>query len=122
MEFIDRKKEFARLQKALQREKPQFIAVYGRRRIGKSTLIKRLMDFSRGDIYFLADRTSEPSQRQLFSSAASMSVEGFSMASYPTWESLFVSLNRLIDHRITVCLDEFPVDQGDRYLIHKYEV
>jgi AAA+ ATPase superfamily predicted ATPase len=36
MEFIDRKKEFARLQKALQREKPQFIAVYGRRRIGKS--------------------------------------------------------------------------------------
>lgn len=108
MEFIDRKKEFARLQKALQREKPQFIAVYGRRRIGKSTLIKRLMDFSRGDIYFLADRTSEPSQRQLFSSAASMSVEGFSMASYPTWESLFVSLNRLIDHRITVCLDEFP--------------
>jgi len=37
-----------------------------------------------------------------------MSVEGFSMVSYPTWESLFVSLNRLIDHRITVCLDEFP--------------
>ncbi len=67
MEFVDRKKEFARLQTALQREKPQFIAVYGRRRIGKSTLIKKVMDFSRGDIYFLADKTSEPSQRQLFS-------------------------------------------------------
>jgi len=108
MEFVDRKKEFARLQKALQRENPQFIAVYGRRRIGKSTLIKRVMDFSRGDIYFLADRTSEPSQRQLFSATVDMSIEGFSMASYPTWESLLVSLNRALDHRITVCLDEFP--------------
>ena len=108
MEFVDRKKEFARLQTALQREKPQFIAVYGRRRIGKSTLIKKVMDFSRGDIYFLADKTSEPSQRQLFSTTVDMSIEGFSMASYPTWESLFVSLNRSVDHRITVCLDEFP--------------
>ena len=108
MEFVDRKKELSRLQKALEREKPQFIAVYGRRRIGKSTLIKKVMDFSRGDIYFIADKTSEPSQRQLFSSIVDMTIEGFSMANYPTWESLFVSLNRFVDHRITVCLDEFP--------------
>ena len=40
MEFVDRKKEYARLQASLKREKPQFIVIYGRRRIGKSTLIK----------------------------------------------------------------------------------
>lgn len=108
MEFVDRKKEYDRLQKALVREKTQFIVIYGRRRIGKSTLIKKVMDFSRGDIYFLADRTSEPSQRQLFATTVDQSIEGFSMASYPTWESLFLSLNRSVDHRITVCLDEFP--------------
>ena len=39
MEFVDRKKEFARVQTALQREKPQFIAVYGRRRIAVVTSI-----------------------------------------------------------------------------------
>lgn len=108
MEFVDRKKEYDRLQKALVREKPQFIVVYGRRRIGKSTLIKKLMNFGRGDIYFLADRTSEPSQRQLFAATVDQVIEGFSMANYPTWESLFLSLNRSVDHRITVCLDEFP--------------
>ena len=108
MEFIDRKKEFERLQKSLNREKPQFIVVYGRRRIGKSTLIKKVMDFSRGDIYFLADKTSEPSQRQLISATIDMTIEGFATANYPTWESLLLSLNRSIDHRITVCLDEFP--------------
>ena len=108
MEFVDRKKEFERLQKSLRREKPQFIVVYGRRRIGKSTLIKKVMDFSRGDIYFLADKTSEPSQRQLFSTTIDMTIEGFSAANYLTWESLLLSLNRSVDHRITVCLDEFP--------------
>ena len=108
MEFVDRKKEFERLQKSLRREKPQFIVVYGRRRIGKSTLIKKVMDFSRGDIYFLADKTSEPSQRQLFSTTIDMTIEGFSAANYPTWESLLLSLNRSVDHRITICLDEFP--------------
>ena len=108
MEFIDRQKETDRLQTALIREKSQFIVIYGRRRIGKSTLIKKVMDSSRGDIYFLADKTSEASQRQLFSAAVDVSFEGFSMASYPSWESLFVSLNRTIDHRIIVCLDEFP--------------
>ena len=108
MEFVDRKKESERLQKSLKREKPQFIVVYGRRRIGKSTLIKKVMDFSRGDIYFLADKTSEPSQRQLFSTTIDMTIEGFSAANYPTWESLLLSLNRSVDHRITVCLDEFP--------------
>ena len=108
MEFVDRKKEFERLQKSLRREKPQFIVVYGRRRIGKSTLIKKVMDFSRGDIYFLADKTSEPSQRQLFSTTIDMTIDGFSAANYPTWESLLLSLNRSVDHRITVCLDEFP--------------
>lgn len=66
------------------------------------------MDFERGDIYFLADKTAEPSQRQLFSSLIDMSIEGFSMANYPNWESLLLSLNRSISHRITVCLDEFP--------------
>ncbi|MBR4387959.1 MAG: ATP-binding protein [Prevotella sp.] len=108
MEFVDRKNEFARLQKSLNREKPQFLVIYGRRRIGKSTLIKKVMDFDRGDIYFLADKTSEPSQRQLFSSMVDLVIGGFSMANYPSWESLFVSLSRSLDHRITVCLDEFP--------------
>ena len=108
MEFVDRQKEIGRIQKALKREKPQFIVIYGRRRIGKSTLIKKTMDFNRGDIYYLADKTSEPSQRQLLSTTIDMSIEGFSMANYPNWEALLLSLNRAIDHRMTVCLDEFP--------------
>ena len=55
MKFVDRIEETARLEKALTREKSSFIVVYGRRRLGKSTLIKRVM--SDKDLYFLADRS-----------------------------------------------------------------
>ena len=35
-DFIDRKDYLERINNALQRENPQFIVIYGRRRIGKS--------------------------------------------------------------------------------------
>lgn len=108
MDFLDRKEDMERLRTALSRERKQFVVIYGRRRIGKSTMVKRMLDFERGDIYFMADRTSEASQRQLFSMVVGLSVEGFELATYPDWRSLFVNLNNRLQHRITVCLDEFP--------------
>lgn len=108
MMFVDRQRELTRLKTALKRDKPQFIVIYGRRRIGKSTLIKKVLDFERGDIFFMADRTSEPSQRHLFSATVDRIINGFSSANYPNWESLLVNLNRFVDKRVTVCLDEFP--------------
>lgn len=41
MNFVDRIEETARLRDALSREKFSLVVVYGRRRLGKSTLIKR---------------------------------------------------------------------------------
>ena len=57
-EFVDREKDKNRLQSALKRADCQFIVVYGRRRIGKSALIKNVLRADR-DLYFLSDQTSE---------------------------------------------------------------
>ncbi len=65
-DFIDRKDYLERVYNALQREKPQFIVIYGRRRIGKSKLVKEIMDWNKKDIYFLSDQTNETNQRMLF--------------------------------------------------------
>lgn len=108
MEFLDRHKEVNRLKTALNRDKSQFIVLYGRRRIGKSTLLKNILNLSRGDIYFLADRTSEASQRELLAEMIGMNISGFNNMVYPNWESLFVNLNKIIRQRVTLCLDEFP--------------
>ena len=43
MKFVDRIDEAARLKDALAREKSSLVVMYGRRRLGKSTLIKRVL-------------------------------------------------------------------------------
>lgn len=107
--FIDRKDYLERIGDALQREKPQFIVIYGRRRIGKSTLIKEVMDWKRKDVYFLSDQTNEANQRMLFAKTAALGgIEDFDKVTYPDWETLFRALNRQVIKKSTVCLDEFP--------------
>ena len=65
MDFLDRTNDIQRINTALTREERQFIVLYGRRRIGKSTLLKRVLSEQRGDVYFLSDQTSETHQRML---------------------------------------------------------
>ena len=106
-QFIDRESDVARLREALGRQDAQFIVIYGRRRIGKSTLIKEVINIKK-DLYFLSDQTSEQNQRVLFSRMVSERIEGFDKVIYPDWETSFRSLNNQLQGRITVCLDEFP--------------
>ena len=56
-QFIDRQYSLKRLRNALLITTPQLLVIYGRRRIGKSTLIKEIMQDK--DVYFLSDQTNE---------------------------------------------------------------
>ena len=106
MNFVDRIEETARLRDALSREKSSLVVVYGRRRLGKSTLIKRVL--SDGDVYFLADRSEGQHQRTLLAKVVAQVFPDFDKLTYPDWESLFRALNYRTDKRFTLCLDEFP--------------
>lgn len=106
MEFVDRKEEAARLRNALTRDKASVVVMYGRRRLGKSTLLKRVM--SDCDIYFLADRSEGQHQRDLLATVIAQSFVDFDKVKYPDWESVFRTLNYRADERFTLCLDEFP--------------
>lgn len=105
-QFIDRQDSLKRLRNALLRTTPQFLVIYGRRRIGKSTLIKEIMQDK--DVYFLSDQTNEANQRALFAKAIAYSIPRFDKVVYPDWETLLLELNDRLSERITVCLDEFP--------------
>ena len=108
MDFIDRKRDIARLRSALARERRQFIVVYGRRRIGKSTLLREVLDTEAKDLYFLADQTTEANQRQRFAQTVAMLFKGFDQVHYPSWDALLLSLNERTQERFTLCIDEFP--------------
>lgn len=106
MEFVDRKEEKDRLKKALNSEKPSFVAIYGRRRLGKSTLIKKVLGPS--DIYFIADKSESQHQRQLLSEVIAEKFHEFNSVEYPDWETLLRQLNLRASDKFTLCLDEFP--------------
>ena len=106
MNFVDRIEETARLRDALSREKSSLVVVYGRRRLGKSTLIKRVVLDS--DVYFLADRSEGQHQRTLLAKVVAQVFPDFDKLTYPDWESLFRAVNYRTDKRFTLCLDEYP--------------
>lgn len=106
MKFVDRIDETARLKDALAREKSSLIVMYGRRRLGKSTLIKRVL--SENDVYFLADRSEEQHQRVLLAKVIAQIFPDFDKLTYPDWESIFRAVNYRTDKRFILCLDEFP--------------
>ena len=106
MNFVDRIEETARLRDALSREKSSLVVVYGRRRLGKSTLIKR--GLSDSDVYFLSDRSEGQHQRILLAKVVAQVFPDFDKLVYPDWESLFRAVNYRTDKRFTLCLDEFP--------------
>ena len=106
MKFVDRIDEATRLKDALAREKSSLVVMYGRRRLGKSTLIKRVL--SENDVYFLADRSEGQHQRALLAKVIAQVFPDFEKLSYPDWESMFRAVNYRTDNRFTLCLDEFP--------------
>lgn len=106
MDFVDRIEETARLRDALAREKSSLVVMYGRRRLGKSTLIKRVL--SDTDLYFLADRSEGQHQRSLLAKVIAQVFPDFDKLTYPDWESIFRAVNYRADKRFTLCLDEFP--------------
>ena len=106
MNFVNRTEEQASISKILSDKKAGFIVVYGRRRCGKSTLLKHAL--TEKDIYFMADQTEGTQQITLLAQTIAIQIEGFDLVKYPNWEALFTTLNQRVTEHITLCLDEFP--------------
>ena len=104
--FINRIKEIKRIRTTLQQDDSVLLAVYGRRRCGKSTLIKKVISVN--DIYFAADLRERSLQIEAFAKTIGKVVNGFSKLRYPDWDSLFHNLKNTLNQKITICIDEFP--------------
>lgn len=106
MKFLNREKEKQRLTKAIDSKKSKLIIIYGRRRCGKSTLIKNTI--KPNDIYYMAQQSDETIQRMQLANTIAEKIKGFDSVVYPDWESLFVNLNNVLKEPLTLCIDELP--------------
>ena len=106
MEFVNRIEEIKRLRQVLTLAKPTFTVIYGRRRIGKSSLITKVL--GENDVYYLADETDAKLQREVLAKMVASVIPRFDKVIYPDWSVFFDTLNDRAMQKFTLCIDEFP--------------
>lgn len=107
MEFVDRIEELKQLERVLNSDKYQaFVVVYGRRRLGKSTLIRKAL--SPNDVFYMAGDFIETVQLNLLKEQLSLKFPQIANLKFPGWEELLKMVNELANEKFTLCLDEFP--------------
>nr|WP_297768213.1 ATP-binding protein [uncultured Butyrivibrio sp.] len=107
--FIDRKEELETLENEYNKENAAFVVVYGRRRIGKTTLIRHFCEGKRS-LYFLATEESDNENRNAFKDllAEAFDNELLRSASVDNWVPLFkVISDEAKEERIVLVIDEF---------------
>ncbi len=112
MTFIDRERELSQLNAVFQRHPPQFMVVYGRRRIGKTVLLTHWMNHCLdGDhLYWVAHKSSSEILLRSFSDALGRMLPTPSTALvFIDWEAALTQMFYLARERqLVVVLDEFP--------------
>jgi AAA+ ATPase superfamily predicted ATPase len=113
-QFVDRQREFQELDSVLQERGAHFIVVYGRRRVGKTTLILNWVRHSdQPYLYWVARRETAAAAR--LSLAQNVWRWAYPDAQDPqpprfdSWSRLFEQIARMIgDQPLILIFDEFP--------------
>ncbi len=111
--LIGRKEEVALLEALKSTEKPAFVAVYGRRRVGKTFLIRQVFD-KNFSFYFTG--TANVNTRQQLSNFHGALVKQFHFAErfphakdwFEAFQQLSTALESLPEGKKTIFLDELP--------------
>lgn len=111
--FVDREKELSFLERKYEEEGFQLIALYGRRRTGKTELLSRFLHGKKG-IYYLADKRGTSLNSRLFAEEAAMAL-GDIVPAVTGFEDVFDYIIKKVNRgeNVVVVIDEFS------YLIEK---
>lgn len=106
--FIGRKYELDKLNRLYDSDRFEFAVIYGRRRVGKSTLIKEFCKDKKSIYYMGMEAASQSNIDSL--SAAIWDFEGRKLPapSYGSYEALFDYIDTISDERIILAIDEYP--------------
>ncbi len=108
-QFVDRELELKTLEKQYAKKEASLVIVYGRRRVGKTTLLNEFAK-DKNTIYFLATQESESINRNLFREkvASFTQNEVLMNAVVDKWDTIFKAIVAAgHSDRIVVIMDEF---------------
>ncbi len=109
--FVDRKSELNELNRLLPTEHSQFLIVYGRRRVGKTTLLLHwAQQTGLPFIYNVSRRTSpEACRRDLAQAIWNWAYPEVEAPAFSGWDALFRQIAKLMgDQQVILIWDEFP--------------
>ena len=113
--FVDRESELQFLTDRYRSPVPECLILYGRRRVGKTTLLARFLQAVPG-FYFLASEEGTARNIQDFSHYAGefLNDPDFERSRYPDWETVIKALVRRRnfspppEKKVVIIIDEFP--------------
>ena len=110
IKLIDRENELKTLQSEYDRKGSSFVVIYGRRRIGKTTLINKFCE-GKKSIHFLATEESENENLREFQNAVAEELDNnlLKSAKVSRWEDVFDVIAGAVGdkNKIVITMDEF---------------
>ena len=107
--FVDREQEMATLQREYDRDGSGLVVLYGRRRVGKTTLISEFIK-NKNALFFLASEESESQNRLAFQEKAAdfLNSDLLKNVEVKSWDVLFRAImDTHFDSKPVIVLDEF---------------
>jgi AAA+ ATPase superfamily predicted ATPase len=107
--MIDRERELEFLLGRVTSGRPELIIMWGRRRLGKTTLLRALRERSRA-VYFLATRAPASEQLRRLTAVLAESFDDPLLRStvLPSWGDALLYVHRHARERFVLIVDEFP--------------
>lgn len=107
--FVDRIDEIKTLEEEYSRDGSSFVVLYGRRRVGKTTLISEFIK-DKNALFFLASEESESQNRAAFKEKVAdfINNEMLKNVDVKNWDFLFKAImDRNFDEKPVIVIDEF---------------
>jgi hypothetical protein len=107
-EFIGRKNELAFLNRVYSEKGGQLVVLYGRRRVGKTQLLKQFCK-DKPNVFYQCRKYTDEIQLKEFSAALLSYAKEDYLTPFSNWDNLFAYFKKLEgSQRLVIVIDEFP--------------
>ena len=105
--MIGRKEELNHLYELYSNSSFEFLVMYGRRRVGKTTILQEFAE-STNSIFFPAREKNDALNLEDFSKVIQYHFDKTFIASFQSWEDAFNYIGTKANERTAIIIDEFP--------------
>lgn len=108
--FVGRDRELKKLETLYEQREFQFVIFYGRRRVGKTTLMNEFLKDKKSVYYMAVEGTKSENLAGLSKALLSLRGEETALSAFPDFEAMLEYIDQLAKsrERIVIAIDEFP--------------